>query len=198
MKRGLLTKEEKEKLDLAAAELEPLIKRVKIVEGSSTLTVAQVRAKVRQAMRESGTDTCLVIIDYLQLWAKASVEFRDLSSVRERVEVLAAGIREGLSRRLRVPVLAICSLNRDKGGYDGSGDSSPGLMALKESGDLEFSADVIMFLTHDKTREKVEASLPEKSRAVNLWVNKSRDDETGKVELVFDAPHARFGEKKGE
>ncbi len=193
VKRGLLTDEEKKKFDLAAAELKPAIERVKIVEGSSSLTVAQVRAKVRQAMRESGTDTCFVVIDYLQLWAKASVNLRNLSTVRERVEVLAASIREGLSRRLRIPVLAICSLNRAAGGYDGEGDRSPGLTALKETGDLEYTADVVVMLTRNKVRERESTTMGEKSRAVNLWVEKSRDDELGVVDLVFDAAHARFG-----
>ena len=193
VKRGLLTNEEKKRFDLAAAELKPAIERVRIVEGSSSLTVAQVRAKVRQAMRESGTDTCFVVLDYLQLWAKASVEFRDLPTVRERVEVLAAKIREGLSRRLKIPVLAICSLNRAAGGYDGEGDRSPGLTALKETGDLEYTADVVIMLTRNKVRERESTDLGEKSRAVNLWVEKSRDDELGVVDLVFDAAHARFG-----
>ncbi len=186
VKRGLLSDAEKQRFDLAAAELKPVIERVKIVEGSSTLTVAQVRAKVRQAMREHDAETCFVVLDYLQLWAKASVELRDLSSVRERVEVLAAKVREGLSRRLHIPVLAICSLNRDKGGYDGDGNKSPGLTALKETGDLEYTADVVIMLTRNRVREKESTNLGEKSRAVNLWVEKSRDDELGVVDLVFE------------
>ncbi len=168
-----------EKLARAAATLAPVLSRIVLVEGSGRLTVAQLRARALQAMNRCGSDKCLIVVDYLQLWAKASVEMRGLQSVRERVEALAAELRE-LAVRLGNPVLAIASQNRTGAGLDYKRSGGATLDSLKESGDLEYAADVVMFLTESHDRE---ATLP--ARAVDLSIKKNRDGETGKVELVF-------------
>lgn len=162
----------------AAEEWRPVGQRLALIEGNSRLTVSQVRAKALRAMNRHRTDRCLVIVDYLQLWAKVSSEMRGLPGVRERVEVLGSTLRE-LSMRLRSPVLALSSQNRAGGGY-GNGGGKAGLDSLKESGDLEYAADAVLFLTPSNDRE---ASPP--ARALTLKVAKNREGATGKVELVF-------------
>lgn len=168
-----------DRLARAAATLAPVLSRIVLVEGSGRLTVAQLRARALQAMNRCGSDKCLIVVDYLQLWAKASVEMRGLMSVRERVEALAAELRE-LAARLKNPVLAIASQNRTGAGLDYRRSGGATLDSLKESGDLEYAADVVMFLTESHERE---ATLP--ARAVDLSVGKNRNGETGRVELVF-------------
>ena len=54
------------KLRAAAEAWEPVAQRLAVVEGSSQLTVAQVRAQARRAMGQHQTERCLVIVDYLQ------------------------------------------------------------------------------------------------------------------------------------
>jgi len=68
--------------------------------------VAQVRAQARRAMRQHQTERCLVVVDYLQLWAKVAEDLRGNLSVRERVDMLGGLLRE-LALRLRSPVLAL-------------------------------------------------------------------------------------------
>ena len=73
--------------------------RVAAVGNGGRLTVAQVRAQALRAMQHHGTPQCLVIVDYLQLWAKVAEELRGGLSVRERVELLGGALRELASRR---------------------------------------------------------------------------------------------------
>src|SRR5437870_7825567 len=166
------------KLRSAAEAWEPVAQRLAVVEGSSQLTVAQVRAQARRAMRQHQAAVCLVIGDYLQLWAKVAEDLRGNFSVRERVDMLGGLLRE-LALGLRSPVLALASQNRSAGNY-GNGKGSAALDSLKESGDLEYAADVVLFLTEAQERM---ATPP--ARAVELTVAKNRHGDTGKVGLIF-------------
>jgi replicative DNA helicase len=138
------------KLRAATEAWEPVAQRLAVVEGSSQLTVAQVRVQARRAMRQHQTKRCLVVVDYLQLWAKVAEDSRGNFSVRERVDMLGGLLRE-LALGLRSPVLALASQNRSAGNY-GNGKGSAALDSLKESGDLEYAADVVLFLTEAQER----------------------------------------------
>src|SRR5215211_4385618 len=166
------------KLRRAAEAWAPVAQRLAVVEGDSQLTVAQVRAQARRAMRQHQAERCLVVVDYLQLWAKVAEDLRGNFSVRERVDMLGGLLRE-LALGLRSPVLALASQNRSAGNY-GNGKGSAALDSLKESGDLEYAADVVVFLTEAQERL---ATPP--ARAVELTVAKNRHGDTGKVGLIF-------------
>jgi replicative DNA helicase len=166
------------KLRHAAEAWESVAQRLAVVEGGSQLTVAQVRAQARRAMHQHQTERCLVVVDYLQLWAKVAEDLCGNFSVRERVDMLGGLLRE-LALGLRSPVLALASQNRSAGNY-GNGKGSAALDSLKESGDLEYAADVVVFLT-----EAQERMAPPPARAVELTVAKNRHGDTGKVGLIF-------------
>jgi replicative DNA helicase len=165
-------------LRVAAEAWAPVGQRLAVVEGGSQLTVAQVRAQARRAMRQHQAERCLVVVDYLQLWAKVAEDLRGNFSVRERVDMLGGLLRE-LALELHSPVLALASQNRSAGNY-GNGKGSAALDSLKESGDLEYAADVVLFLTEAQERM---ATPP--ARAVELTVAKNRHGDTGKVGLIF-------------
>jgi replicative DNA helicase len=168
------------KLRAAAEAWQPVAEHLAVVEGSSQLTVAQVRTQARRAMRQHQVERCLVIVDYLQLWAKVAEDLRGNFSVRERVDMLGGLLRE-LALGLHSPAvaLALASQNRSAGNY-GNGKGTAALDSLKESGDLEYAADVVLFLTEAQERL---ATPP--ARAVELTVAKNRHGETGKVGLIF-------------
>src|SRR3989449_528730 len=81
------------KLRSAAAAWEPVAQRLAVVEGSSQLTVAQVRAQARRAMRQHQAERCLVVVDYLHLWAKDAEGLRGDFSVGQRVGMLGGLLR---------------------------------------------------------------------------------------------------------
>lgn len=166
------------RLRAAADAWQPVATRLALLEGSSRLTVAQVRAQALRAMQQHGASQCLLIVDYLQLWAKVAAELREGLAVRERVDLLGSALRE-LAARLHSPVLALSSQNRAQGHY-GNGKGVAALDSLKESGDLEYMADVVLFLTEAADRQ---ARPP--ARAVDLTIAKNRHGDIGKLGLIF-------------
>lgn len=178
-----------EKLGEAAAELRSVMERLILIDGDSRLTVGRLRARARRALEVRGVKRCLVVIDYLQLWAKVSRELRELTDVRAKVDTLG-GELISLARRLDSPVLAISSQNRASGNY-GSGGGRAALDSLKESGDLEYSADAALFLTESSERE-VDAP----AKALDLTLRKHRHGPTGEVKLVFQPDRGVFREEE--
>ena len=76
-------------------------------------------------------------------------------------------------------MLALSSQNRAQGHY-GNGKGVAALDSLKESGDLEYMADVVLFLTEAPERQ---ARPP--ARAVDLTLAKNRHGDIGKLALIF-------------
>lgn len=94
--------------------VQSIANRLAFRAGTSSLSVGHLRCDVRHLVRLHKTPTCLVIVDFLQLWAKVAVGYRGLDTVRARVEALAADLRE-LAIEMRCPILAIASQNREQG-----------------------------------------------------------------------------------
>ena len=65
------------------------------------------------------------------------------------------------------------------------------LDSLKESGDLEYMADVALFLTQDDKR-----AITPPARAVTLTVAKNRHGDLGAVPLIFRPDKSNFGEEE--
>lgn len=158
----------------AALEMQPIFDKLAIIEGNSKLTVAQVRGKALQAQARHKSERVLIVFDYLQRAAHTA----GYDQLRYNVSAMAGELRD-LANRLNGPVLAISSQNRSQGDY-GKGGGSATLDSLKESGDLEYSADVVMFL---RMSDKRSAAPP--ARAVDLVLAKNRFGDTGMVPLVF-------------
>jgi replicative DNA helicase len=165
-------------LERAAGELQPVLGRLDLLDGDGRLTVGRLRSRARRLLAGQGARRCLIVIDYLQLWAKTSRELRDLSDTRSKVDTLG-GELIGLAKQLDSPVLALSSQSRAGGSY-GRGGGEAALDSFKESGDLEYSADVALFLTEAKQRTAAPPAV-----AVDLTIRKHRNGPTGTVELVF-------------
>lgn len=145
----------------AAARLGPALDRLAIVEGDSRLRVARIRSLVRPVVAK-GAGRCLLVCDYLQRAAQG-LGFEQL---RHNVTALAGELRD-LATEFDSPVLAISSQNRDAGGY-GRGRGSASLDSLKESGDLEYGADAVLFLV------QTDRPADPPARALDLVVSKNR------------------------
>jgi replicative DNA helicase len=167
-----------EVLVAAGVALGPVLDRLDILDGDGRLTVGHLRGRVRRSLAAQGAPRCLIVVDYLQLWAKTSRELRDLSDVRAKVDTLG-GELIALAKQLDSPILALSSQSRAGGAY-GKGGGEAALDSFKESGDLEYSADVAMFLTEARERKA-----PPPASALDLTVRKHRHGPTGTVELVF-------------
>jgi replicative DNA helicase len=177
-----------DELARAAHEHGPKLNNLLIIEGNSMLTVDSVLLQAKSRREEAVGRRCLIIVDYLQFWARARGEYGSNSTIRHVVSDLTTELRR-LALELDSPILVISSQNRP-----GQGKSN--LVSLKESGDLEYSADSVMFLVKPEQQEERAVMLPPATRAVDLVVEKNRYGDKGTIQLVFEASKGAFKEQQ--
>lgn len=130
--------------------------RLLYIEGSGAL-LDEVFTLARQhfarfADEAQGGGAGILIVDYLQRVARAQLSLlraggtRDL---RETVTSLTEQFRD-LARDLNCTVLAVASQNRASGYAN-----TNAMTSAKESGDVEYTADVLMSLAKDEQRKEV-------------------------------------------
>jgi len=142
------------------------------------VSVAYARAKARKIKRQHGLG--LIVVDYLQLM-KGPGENRT-----KEVGGISRGLK-ALAKELRVPVIALAQINR---GVESRTDKRPQMSDLRESGDIEADADVIMMLHRNDG--------PEWQDLISLVVRKNRNGALGDITLHYDAPRLRFSDYRGQ
>jgi replicative DNA helicase len=150
---SVLTNIKKEKLvvgeltDQQHAQVHGAVERLSrshlyLVQGAG-YTTGDMRAHVLRAQSAEGVRPALLVVDYVQLLTDQEGDGR----ARERnVSAAAKGLKK-LSGELGVPVLALVQLNRNRVGRS---DKRPTLTDLRESGDLENTADSVIGLYRDE------------------------------------------------
>lgn len=149
------------------------------------LTAADIRAKARR-VKATYKDLGLIIIDYLQL-IRPPVE----TSSKNWALVVGDVVRElrDLAGELNVPILLLSQLNR---GVEARENKRPVMSDLRDSGNIEEFADVVMFLYRE------DYYYPEKARekglegVVEVIVAKQRRGPTGVAKLRFIREYTRF------
>jgi len=168
-------------LQQAAEQYGPGLRTLRFIDGTQSPSMEQVKAMAFRLIEASQVRKCLIIVDYLQIWAGMRREQYRFSDFRHVVDALVMDIRK-LSLSLQSPVILISSQNRA-----GQGDAKK--TSLKESGGLEYSADSIWFLVNDEKRSAISPD-----RAVKLVIEKNRYGDTGKIELIFKPHIGTFAE----
>ncbi len=161
--------------------------RMLIVEGDRLTTVDRIRLAALQLRQKTQAGRLLIVVDYLQI---LPVE-RDFGDIRQKVNFVTSELRR-IGRDLDAPVLAIASVNR--AAYD---KAKGALDAFKESGDVEFSADVALVMVEDKDKKKGDENylgVMRNYRRVFLDVVKNRNGEKARIELLFFPAVSRFRE----
>ncbi len=145
-----------------------------IVFGSG-YTSRDIRAYALQVQATEGTPPSLIVVDYVQLLKDQEGDGRS----RERnVRAAARGLKD-VSGELGIPLLALVQLNRNRAIR---ADKRPQLADLRESGDLENTADSVIGLYRDEVDHP---NSPERGLA-ELSVLKKRQlgEEVGTVRSV--------------
>lgn len=117
----------------------------------------------------------LLVVDYLQLIRAP----REIKERRHQVEAVSQGLKQ-LAMTYKVPVLCLSSLSRPS---SDAKDKPPTLASLRESGELEHDADVILLL-HRQYHES----------ETSCNVAKNRDGRLGTVSLLFRSDFVAFDE----
>ncbi len=174
LRLGKLTEEEWEILEAAFNELKEL---PIYIDDSAALTTTDLRLKALRMKKER--DIQLLIVDYLQLLRGV----KKYSSRQEEVAEISRSLK-ALAKELEIPVIALAQLSRQ---VEHRSDKRPQLADLRESGQIEQDADLIIFLHRPEyylKLKKKEVS-PDLKGKVEIIVAKQRQGPTGIVEAYF-------------
>jgi replicative DNA helicase len=149
--------------------------------GASPLSI---RKDAMQVSRMSGLG--LIIVDYLQL-LHPDANNRNWSRAEE-VGSFAKSLKE-LAAELQVPVISAAQLNRS---VEYRQDKRPTLADLRESGDIEQSADVVIGIHREDYYQPVTARTQDTFSHTEFIILKNRDGQTGIAHAGFYRHAKRF------
>lgn len=155
----------------------------------SGLTGSDISSITKHIHRKHGKIS-LVVVDYIQKVRssrKGDVEERII--VKEGTESL-----KSLAKELDIPVLALAQLNRDLE-KRGRHAKRPIKSDLKESGQIEQEADIIMFLYRDdlyKCKDENSKDYEAPDNTAELIFEKHRDGGLGTIPLYFHGETTKF------
>ncbi len=149
-----------------------------VMDETAGLDSEQICARVRKA--DAKKKVSLVIVDHFQ-------QIREDEPNRHLEMSRAAQNFKDLSKYLDIPVVGVSQLSRE---VERETDKRPQLKHLKESGDLEAIADVIMMLFRPSYYDK---NLIQKD-LVEVNIAKNRDGRTGNIEMKWNPEIMEFSE----
>jgi len=180
LKTGSLKEHEWKKLGRAIGRLSeaPIY-----VDDTPSITPIELRSKARRLQMEHGLG--LIIIDYLQLMHGGNR--RSENRVQEISEISRS--LKAVGRELNVPVIALSQLSR---AVEQRQDRIPRLSDLRESGEIEQTADLVIFIHRDDYYN----TASDRENMADIIIAKQRNGPTGSVELVFRKEFTRFSNKE--
>jgi len=124
----------------------------------------------------------LAVIDYLQQVEVAPAEKK--SSRERQISDMSRKLKK-LAKRLNIPVVALCQLNRE---VDARADHMPIMSDLRESGSLEQDADAIIFVKRDAAYNETDSNIED----ADICVAKNRNGKKGKFKARFLGQYQKF------
>lgn len=180
------------KVKTAKASFAKYADRMVILEGDRNTTPDKIRLAAIQLRQKTQAARLLIIVDYLQI---VPVEGR-FTDTRQKVDFVVSELRR-VARDLQAVLLVASAVGRAS--YDGAKGS---IEAFKESGGIEFGADVGAVLIEDKQKESSDRTGKDRF----LWTSrdykkiffdivKNRNGERSRIELKFYPAVSAFVEK---
>jgi replicative DNA helicase len=148
---------------------------ITVVDGD--YTIEEQRARMRQFTRAKGS--CgLYVCDYIQrMRTKGRIENRTT-----QVGGFANDLQD-MAKEYMVPIITPAQVGRAGEGQE------PSLEMLRESGDIENAASMVMFLHRDRF---IGIGAPPPIQPTRAIVAKNRNGPTGRFDIGFEAPYASY------
>lgn len=182
---------------------EQIAPRTIIEEGNFITSVDTIKDYIQRYIAVTGKQP-VVFIDYLQILAPSNEKFTD----KQQTDYTATTLKK-ISRDYNIPIFAISSFNRANYNQDA------GYEAFKESGSIEYTADVVFtmqlnYITEiadqnegKRDKDKITASRDEIRRAktqnpreINLICLKNRNGKSNfKIKFNYNTVFNNFKEK---
>lgn len=176
IEHGQFAGDEIEFFNRAAGEISSL---PLFVDDTPGLTIAQLAAKSRRLHMEHGLR--LITLDYVQLMG---IE-RSYGNRNQDIGQISRGLK-GLAKELNIPILVLAQLSR---AVENRAEKRPLLSDLRDSGELEQDADLVLFLYRDEYYNPDTTMRP---NVAEINIAKHRNGPTGTVDLYFHGPTMTF------
>lgn len=191
IRTGKLHADDVKKLADGASEFS---RRAIRIDPRTDLKVSDIRRAARRLLKDG---LAMVMVDYIGL-----IEPDDYKVSREQQVARVSRGLKNLAKELKVPVIALCQLNREK-----ASNERPSLRNLRESGAIGNDAHMVLFLhkppdgivdTEYKNEPQMDGSVKRKKTVVErdwpaeLILAKNRNGETGTIRLDWEAQYTRF------
>lgn len=160
-----------------------------IIDDSPALTISAIRTKARRMKRQN--NLAMLVIDYLQL---ISINKSRENRVQEIAEI-SQGLKS-IAKELDIPVITASQLSR---AVELREDKRPLLSDLRESGNIEQDADIVIFIYREEyylsrkipsSDEKKLLEWQEKMEKVEniaeIMISKQRNGPIGNLSLRYD------------
>lgn len=184
--RGTINRQDRQRIGEAAEALScyPLI-----MSDKTNITVSEIRGMVKDADRElkrMGNSVKVVVIDYLK-FIRATDRYAG-QRVNEVGEI--TGALKGMAKDMGLAVVLVCQLNRQNEQRD---NKRPQLSDLRDSGDIEQDADVVMFVYRAEYYARQEADFAKREELLlqsrnilEILIEKNRHGRTDTVKTWCD------------
>lgn len=151
------------------------------VNDQAGMTVARIRSIARQCQRREGLS--VLLIDYIQLISAESNSNRSLE-----VGKISTALKN-LAKELKIPVIVLAQLNR---GSTNRPDKRPRPSDIRDSGQIEQDADVVILVHRDMDSEEGQNGVTE------LIVGKVRHARVGSCLVQQQGKYVRFVDFEGK
>lgn len=156
------------------------------IDDQTALNINQVRSKARSLKRRRGLR--VLVIDYIGLMEGTDRKANRATQLGE----VSRGIK-ALAKELDCTILLLAQLNRE---VEKRPNMRPIMADLRECGDIEQDADVILFV-HRPAHVKPDLG-PEWKHYAEIIVGKQRDGQTGIIDAQYTGETVKFCDWMGE
>lgn len=159
---------------------EQLSKLNLFIDDSSECNLTSIEKNINKMIDKKGSCD-LVVVDYLQLMGSNN------KKVHDRFEIVSNNSRgmKRLANKYNVPILCLCQLSRQ---LEQRQDKRPILSDLRDSGDIEQDADVVMFLY----RDELYSNNPMSRGKAELIIAKNREGTCRMLPMLFNGSKTQF------
>ncbi|MCE2991802.1 MAG: replicative DNA helicase [Candidatus Jidaibacter sp.] len=132
----------KQEFSVLLKESDKLAEMPIFIDDTPSISISALRTRARRLKRQHNLGA--IVVDYLQL-IRGSSKMSETNRLQEIAEI-SQGLK-AIAKELDIPVLALSQLSRAVESRD---DKRPQLSDLRESGNIEQDADVVMFIYREE------------------------------------------------
>jgi replicative DNA helicase len=173
LRTGFLNKEDWNRITRAAGDLcsFPIY-----IDDSTGIGVADIRSRIRKAQQKYKIKFNICGIDYLQLLSPSKSMRKNADENAQTAEISKS--LKFMAKSMNMGVIPVSQLSRSS---EKRKDRTPQLSDLRNSGQIEQDADVVLFVY----REEISDPTEENAGISKIIIAKQRNGPTGEIDLAF-------------